>query len=439
MKQNQYIVALELGSSKIVGVVAEKLPGGQVTVTNVYQEQMSNCVHYGIVQNIENVKGAVTRIIKAIETFVDGSVTSVYVGLAGRSLHNHLVEVERSVDSTRAITQDAVNGLMAEAKRTMVRNHEVIGASVVSFSVDGIETRTPVGQMGSRIKATINLIVAKSRVKGNMDHALSSGAGSNKSYLITAMAMGNNLLSKDELELGCLLVDIGAETTTLSFYRNSALQLLTTLPMGGHNITRDIAVGMNVVEETAEKIKKTINGPLDANATNPGDVIEGVKSSEATNFIIARTDDIINNIGQQITDAGIDSANINSIVLAGGAALMPGLVQRLEDNFKAKTRLASMPATITLRSHAFNKPEFVQAAALVAEAAAQIGDGSCIERNVFETPEFVATEPVREEKPEPKAEDEDDGLRRKKQPSWKDRMLDKLRNLFTEEIDDSMN
>ncbi len=438
MKQNQYIVALELGSSKIVGVVAEKLPNGQVTVTNVYQEQMSNCVHYGIVQNIENVKGAVTRILKAIETFVDGSVTSVYVGLAGRSLHNHLVEVERSVDSSRAISQEAINGLIAEAKRTAVRNHEVVGAVPVSFTVDGIETRTPAGQMGNRIKARINLIVAKNRVKGNMDHALSYGAGSNKSYIITAIAMGKHLLTKDELELGTLLVDIGAEITTLAFYRNSALQLLTTLPMGGHNITRDIAVGMNVVEETAERIKKTINGPLDASGGN-NEVIEGVKSGEATNFIIARTDEILANIVAQVTDAGIDSANINSIVLAGGGALMPGMVQRVEDNFKAKTRLASMPSGITLRSHAFNKPEFVEAGAIVAEAATLIGDGSCIERNVFETPEFV-TEPVREDKPEPKPEEEEeDGLRPKKKSSWWQRAIDKVKDVFTEDIDDTMN
>lgn len=436
MKQIQYIVALELGSSKIVGIVAEKLPSGQVTVTNVYQEQMSNCVHYGIVQNIENVKGAVGRILKAIETFVDGTVTKVYVGIAGRSLHNHVVEVERSIDSTRAISQDAINGLIAEAKRYNVRGMEVIGAVPASFTVDGSETRTPVGQVGSRIKARVNLIVAKPRLKGNLDHALSYGAGSNKSYVITATAMGNHLLTKDEMELGCLLVDMGAETTTLAFYRNSALQLLTTLPMGGRNITRDIAVGLNVVEETAEKIKRTVDGPLDT-SRDSNVVIEGVKSSEASNYISARTDEILANINQQLTDARIDSDSFHSIVLAGGGALMPGLVQRVEDSLKVKARLAAMPAGITLRSHAFNKPEFVEAGALVAEIATLLGDDSCIERNVFDTPDFIPTEPVREDEPV-KKDDDDDGLRPKKQPSWWQRAVNKITDIFTEDIDTEM-
>ena len=444
MKQNQYIVVLELGSSKIVGIVAEKLPTGQVTITNVYQEQMSNCVRYGIVQNIENVKGAVSRILKAIETFVDGTVTNVYVGLAGRSLHNHLVEVDRSVDSSHTISQEAINGIIAEARRTNVRGNEVIGAVPYSFAVDGTETRTPAGQVGSRIKARINLVVAKPRLKGNMDHALSYGAGSNKQYIVTALAMGNHLLTKEEIELGCLLIDMGAETTTLAFYRNSTLQLLTTLPMGGRNITRDIVNGMGVVEETAERIKKTINRPLDTPYAG-NTLIEGVSSSEVASLISSRTGEIIANITKQIADAGIEASSINSIVLAGGSALMEGLLQRVKDSLKAadkavEARLASLPSTISIRTHAFNKPEFVEAAALVAEAATMMGsDKTCIERNVFETPE-IATEPVDKDEPKPEGSDDDEtGLPPKKKLSWKERVMKVVRDMFTEELDDGMN
>ena len=86
MDKNQYIVAFEIGSSKIVGAVAEKSPAGMVSVSHLVEERLSNCVRYGVVQNVENVKAAINRILKNIEDQVGGNVKYVYVGVAGRWL-----------------------------------------------------------------------------------------------------------------------------------------------------------------------------------------------------------------------------------------------------------------------------------------------------------------------------------------------------------------
>ncbi len=432
MKQNQYIVTLEVGSSKIVGMLAEKLPTGQSTITNVFVEQTSNCVRYGIVQNIENLKSCINRILKQIENAVDGTIHRVYVGLSGRWLHNHSVEVTRSLDSSVPISQEAINGILAEARRMTIKGYDVIDAVPSTFVVDGAETRTPVGQVGSLIKANINLIVAKQRLKLNMERALSFGSNE-KQYIITPIAMGAHLLSKDELELGGLLLDIGAETTTLAFYRNNTLQFLNTLPMGGRNLTRDIANGIGIVEDTAESIKKKLPNVFEAQRADDA-AIEGVRTSEAANYVASRIDEILFNVDESLNAANISTGVIKNVVLAGGTSLLTGLDTKVEQVLKAKVRSATMPVGLTVRTHTFNQLEYVESFALVMEAARLLGDNTCVERNVFEAPEVIQ-EPV-DEHPKVSVEDTGDDLPKKpKKKSLIDRLTETFGRIFTEDDD----
>ncbi len=432
MKQNQYIVTLEIGSSKIVGMLAEKLPTGQSTITNVFVEQTSNCVRYGIVQNIENLKSSINRILKQIENAVDGTITLVFVGLSGRWLHNHTVEITRSIDSSVAISQESINGILAEARRMTIKGYEVIDAVPMSFVVDGAETRTPVGQVGSLIKANINLIIAKGRLKLNMERALSFGTNA-KQYIITPVAMGEHLLSKDEHELGGLLLDIGAETTTMAYYRNNTLQYLNTLPMGGRNLTRDIANGIGIVEDTAEAIKRQLPNVF-ASQRADDVTIEGVRLNETSNYVVSRTDEILFNVDEALNAANLSTGAIKSVVLAGGTSLMPGLDQRVEQALKAKVRSAAMPSGLTVRTHTFNRLEYVESFALVMEASRLLGDRTCVERNIFETPEVEIAKPVEEKQP---VEEVGDDLPKKPvKRSFLDRFKEALGNIFTEDDGD---
>ena len=88
MEQVQYIVAIEIGSSKIVGAIADKSSIGLVSVSHLVEEKLINCVRYGCVQNVENVRSAINRIIKELERRIDGRITQTYVGISGRSLHS---------------------------------------------------------------------------------------------------------------------------------------------------------------------------------------------------------------------------------------------------------------------------------------------------------------------------------------------------------------
>jgi len=409
MEKNQYIVALEIGSSKIVGAIAERSSAGYLSVKHLQEEKHLNSVRYGIVQNVENIKSSINRILKNLEGMVDGRITQVYMGVSGRSLHSIVSEVNRSVGSTEPITKELIDRIINDATSTPIRNHDTIDIVPRAYYVDKVETINPVGQFGSSIKIKVNLIVAKPALKLNLNRLMNFGVPV-KDYIVTPLAVADQILSDSDRELGCMLVDMGAETTTVSIYKNKALIYLNTLPLGGRNLTRDMMIGMSVLEDTAENVKKNINNPLDpGNVSNV--VIEGVSAPEAANYISARTGEIIANINQQLADAGISPDSIQSIVLIGGGAHLGGLRQKMEETIKIKVRLGQNPPVLNILNSEINRMEYIEVFSLLASANEMIEDGeTCVERNNYEdTPIFenhIPNQPV-EPRPEDKRKDKE--------------------------------
>ena len=409
MEQVQYIVAIEIGSSKIVGAIADKSSIGLVSVSHLVEEKLINCVRYGCVQNVENVRSAINRIIKELERRIDGRITQTYVGISGRSLHSEPDEISRSLDASRAITDETI---------TVVPS---------AYFVDKTATTTPVGQYGSSIKIKVNRIVAKPTIKLNLDRVMNFGVTA-KEYLVTPIAVAEQVLTDSERSLGCILVDIGAETTTVVVYKDNALAFLSTLPLGGRNVTRDIMNGLTVVEETAERVKKNINNPLDP-ANVDAVVIEDVKSSDAAKYIEARVGEIIANINQQIDNSGLKQ-DVRNLVLLGGGALMQGLPQKLEDVTKCKVRLAQCPATLNILNHNYNRPENIELFSLLAKAAELIEPNeTCLERRTFESPDVNPrpsdAQPVNEPTKAPKKD--------KQKTSWIRSMARKFSQYMSED------
>lgn len=438
MKKNQYIAALEIGSSKIVGALAEKTPDGFLNVRYLQEEKHLNCVRYGIVQNVENIKTIINRILKSLEGMVDGRITQVYLGVSGRSLHSIVSEVNRSVDTTVAITKELIDRIIHEATSTPIRNYDTVDIVPRAFFVDKVETQNPVGQFGSSIKIKVNLIVAKPSLMLNLNRLMTFGVPA-KDYIVTPLAVGEQILSESDRELGCMLVDMGAETTTVSIYKNKALIYLNTLPLGGRNLTRDVMNGLNVLEETAENVKKNINNPLDpANVSNV--VIEGVSARDAANYISARAGEIIANINQQLADAEVSPDEIKSIVLIGGCAHLGGLQQKLAETIKIKVRMGQNPSTLNILSHDINRMEYIEVFSLLAKAAEQIEDGvTCVELNSYEsTPVFDGPQrPVEPVNPAPERKSRTEKPQRKTRSSgFLKKLGDKLTTLMSEDDND---
>ena len=458
MSNSQYIAALEIGSSKIVGAIAEKTSAGYVQINHLEMEKLTNSVRHGCVQNVENTKGCINSIIKKLENRVDGTIDEVFVGLSGRSLHSEPTEVNHNLDATVPITEEVLDSIVNEAGRDPIKNYETIKVVPRTYYVDKNETKSPRGQFGSNINIKLNLIVARQNLKLNLDRVM-NGAVRVREYLVTPLVVADEILEPSEKSLGCMLIDLGAETTTVSFYKNDSLVYLTTLPLGGRNITRDITVGLNVLEDTAERVKKNISNPLEKNVDHIS--IEGVNSTDAANYIAARTGEIIANIKQQISYAGVKTVDLHNIVLIGGGAQLQGIARRIEDEIKLKVRMGSYPKTLNILDHNINRAEYVQIFSLLSNAAAKMPyNQSCVRLNTygdtdqdFVTPDYSSNrsydddddygygrfreEPTRPGKPSRTSNSrERTEPKRQKRRTWLDKAREKMEKLMNEPEDE---
>lgn len=439
MEKKQHIVALEIGSSKIVAAIAEKTPAGFLSVKHLQEEKHLNSVRYGIVQNVENIKSIINRLLTNLASMVDGRITQVYMGVSGRSLHSIMSEVKRSVGSTEPITNELIERIIKDATSTPIRNHETVDVVPRAYYVDKVATPNPVGQFGSSIKIDVNLIVAKQQLMLNLNRLMTFGIPV-KDFIVTPLAVGKQILNDSDRELGCMLVDMGAETTTVTIYKNKALIYLNTLPLGGRNLTRDIMTGLNKLEETCESVKKNINNPLDPSHVSSV-TIEDIPAREAANYISARTGEIIANINQQLANAGVSAGDIQNIVLIGGCAHLGGLQQKMTDELKIKVRMGQNPVSLNIMNGDINRMEYIEVFSLLAEAAELIESGeTCVELNKYEDPVFdvprgdkeAAKEAARTTNNPPR----DGGETKKKQKSWINALKKRLDNIMSEDEDD---
>jgi cell division protein FtsA len=302
----------------------------------------------------------------------------------------------------------------------------------------------------------MNLIVAKPNLKLNLDRVMTGGVRV-REYLVTPLVVADEILESSEKSLGCMLVDMGAETTTVSMYKDGALVYLSTLPLGGRNITRDITIGLNVLEDTAERVKKSISNPLDKNVDKVS--IEGVSSTDAANYIVARTGEIIANIKQQITYAGVKLTDLHNIVLIGGGAQLQGVARKIEDEIKLRVRIGSYPQSLNILDHNINRAEYVQLFSLLMKAAEKTPiNQSCVKLNTYGDisddfghgfdnnvrsqegygydnfrPETPAAKTSRSEEPE---RERQEPQKRARSRSWLDRARDQLNKIIKEPEDD---
>lgn len=432
MENNQYIVALEIGSTKIVAAVAEKSASGYVNVTRLDAEALpSNCVRYGWIMNIETTKNVINKLLHRLSVDLNGDIKSLYVGVGGRSVHSEKSQVSRSIDSSKTITDDLLNRIISSKLDDAIKNYETIGIVPRYYVVDGQRyTESPRGLAGSKIDIDLNMIVGRATIKQNLDRVLRPLQVRVEDYIVTPLAVADEILQDNEKSLGCMLVDMGAETTEVAIYKEGTLAYLATLPLGGRNITRDLTNGLPVMEDTAERVKKNLESPLNPQAEVVE--IEGVKSNKAAEYISARTGEIIANIERQIQYAGFSNEELHTIVLIGGGASLNGFANRLSEQCKIPVRKGSYPSRLNLLDQRINRPDYVEVLSLLAKAADIIPDDvSCVERHVYESP--VIDTPEQTPTPVPAAPPKPEKPRRR---GIIGKLTDALGNLMSEPIEE---
>lgn len=401
MNEERYVAAIEISSSKIIAVVGKSRPGGQLDIIASEQEKGVESVRYGIIKNLEETSMRISRIIDRLErkpVVTPRQITGLYVGLSGQSLRAIPTRVSLNLPDETEITEDILQRLQAQARSSAIDSSlEVVDAVPRSFTVGRTVTSSPKGVVGNSISADYDLIVCRPEIKRNLLRCIQDKLGIKiNGIVVTALSTGQLILSSEEKRLGCMLVDMGAETTTVTIYKNGHLVYFATLPLGGRNITRDIT-SLNLLEERAEDIKIASGNAI------PREVVStlnynGVRDIDVSNLVVARSEEIVVNILKQIRYAELKDSDLpGGIICIGGGSRLNGMIDLIASKSGLHVRRGTLPQYVRLEDHK-NSSEIIEVASVL-YAGATASDAVCLEIPEREEVPITGQAPLPKEEP----------------------------------------
>ena len=369
--EEKYIVALEIGSSKIKGAVGTVDTAGALSVKSVEEEKLSDGVRYGCIRNVVETANAIRSVISRLEQReAQRKVTGVYVSVGGRSLNSQAIEVERRFATETEITMEMISDIINDALNQPLHERSVVCVTPREFRVDKAPRTRAVGMMGSHISARLNLISCRNQLMRNLHNVLNERLQLKvQDVFVRQLAEADLVLFSEEKRLGCMLVDFGAETTAVSIYKNGVLEYLTTIPMGSRNITRDITA-LNHLEERAEELKIMGGNALPTTEQNVVYSNAAADYSQINNYVAARAGEIIANINEQLKYAGFNAEKLpGGIIIVGKGAKLNGFNQRLENMTGMKVRVGAPTTRIRINDGRIQSADAVDVIAILSAAA----------------------------------------------------------------------
>lgn len=350
MATTEFIAAIELGSSKITGVAGKKNSDGSMQVLAYAQEDSSTFIRKGVIFNLDKTAQSLTSIINRLEGELKNSIAKVYVGIGGQSLRTVRNVVSRDLEEEAIISEELVSAIGDENIAIPVVDMDILDVAPQEYKVGNNLQANPVGLVGSHIEGRFLNIVARASVRKNLEHCFQQAKIDIADQLIAPLVTANAVLTESERRSGCALIDFGADTTTISVYKNNILRFLTVLPLGGNSITRDITT-LQMEEEEAERLKKAYGDALYEEDPEQEEVTckldddnRIIKVADLNNIIEARAEEIVANVWNQIQLSSYEDKLLAGIILTGGAANLKNLDETLRKRSKIeKIRMAKLP------------------------------------------------------------------------------------------------
>lgn len=358
--EKDIIVALELATTSIRAIAGQRMSDGTMQVLAFAEENSSHCIRKGIIDNIDKTTQAISRVLGQIGLQLGQTISRVYVGLGGQSLHSRQNHIQRSFNERTHIANSLIDQLMDTNRGMVYTDSEILEVVPQEYRVGNRTISDIVGMQAEQIEAHFLNIIARSSLAGNIEKCINGSGVDIAELLITPMALGDSILNASEKRSGCTLVDLGADTTTVSIYTNNILRKLVVLPLGSNNATMDIANCLTTETDEAESLKlkygRAIIEDPDALQNNTIKISHGREISEAKlcEIIEARYEEILRNVWAQIED---ESEKLTSgIIFTGGGAQIRSLVEAFQNIMTSDRQIRvakGIPADISLGTGIF--------------------------------------------------------------------------------------
>ncbi|MBB1162253.1 cell division protein FtsA [Aquariibacter albus] len=340
------VVGLDIGTAKVMAVVAEVMPDGDLRVAGLGIAP-SNGLKRGVVVNIDATVQAIQQALKEAEMMADCKITRVHTGITGSHIRGQN-STGMVIVRDKEVTPIDVSRVVETAKAINIPNDQrLLLVEPQEFVIDGHEVKEPIGMSGGRLEVKVHIVTGAQSAAENIIKCVRRCGLEVEMLVLNPSASSHAVLTEDEKALGVALVDIGAGTTDVSIFTEGSVRHTAVIPIAGDLITSDIAMALRTPTKDAEEIKveygiakQLLADPADqVEVPGLGDRAPRMLSRQALAGVIEpRIEEIFSLVHQVIRESGYEELLSSGIVLTGGSAVMPGMVELAEDIFLKPVR-----------------------------------------------------------------------------------------------------
>ena len=330
------IGVLDIGTSKVVCMIAHSDGNAQPTIRGIGQHASAG-IKRGEVVDIAALSLAVGKAVEAAERMAGISIKHVVVGLSGAGQTSQIRTHQVDVASGEVLERDIRRLLHQDFNQPEPEGQSNLHRLPIEFSLDGITgIRNPQGMFGQTLGVKMCSVYASSTALRNIQMAVERNHLAVEHYAANIYAAGLSSLLEDERDLGATVIEIGGGVTSIAYFIDGELRFIDSIPLGGANITNDIARGLSIPVEEAERIK-TLKGSVLAAPGDSDEMLTLPMLGQETNMplsvelgvlgeiIRARVEEILEILLMRLEKAGYSAAANQRVILTGGAAQLPGM------------------------------------------------------------------------------------------------------------------
>ena len=379
MEIEAVLVALDVGTSKVVVLVGEVAHDGSLDIIGKGTTSTQG-VRKGLVNNIEQTVASIHKAVAQAERLSGLRLEAAFVGVGGDHLESLNSRGTVAVSGAhREVTREDIERATEVARAvTIPSNREVLHVLPRDFTVDGQEgVKDPEGMSAIRLEVTTHIVHGSATALQNLTKCVRQAGVRPDELVVSSIASGEAVLSETERELGVAVADIGAGTTDIALYGDGSPFYTSVIPLGGVNVTNDIAIGLRTNLATAEQLKVRFGSEeaksAPASAETAVEIIDdGVarpaRKSDVTEIIEARMRELFEKIGDEISGHASAHRLPAGLVLTGGGSKLAGVAELGRDVLQIPVRVASPVGVGGLTDHLLT-PSYATAIGLLLWAA----------------------------------------------------------------------
>ena len=346
----EFIVALDIGTTKVLCLVADYDEDGNLRIVGVGQEACKG-LNKGVISEIDATVSSIRKAKDQARAMTNCKFTSVTTGIAGNHIQSYNGNASITILNDEVTEEDKENVITSASDISIPADQEILHRIPQYYTIDGqMGIKEPLGMAGKRLEANVHIITCSTTAKKNLNKCIENSFLDVDEFVLQPVASSYSVLTPEEKSLGVCLVDIGGGTTDIAIFTDGDIKHTAVIPVAGQNVTNDIRIGLCTSLEASEEIKEKYGSlvpelntdeviiPVPSVSDKPD---TEVKKSVLTHIIKCRIDEIFKDIQNEISSSGYTSKIRAGIVFTGGGSKIEGLDTYAEEIFSMSARIGS--------------------------------------------------------------------------------------------------